>query len=393
MSENTSIPKTTLSPTYKPRVWPFTLLGIIILVFSIFTVKQWISRIEPKKPRPVVENVPFVSLQTVNLSDNQATFSTGGFVSAKTTANLAAEVSGKVLSLSPQFAVGNRVKKGETLATIDDKNYVAAVTSATANLATAKSHYAQEQAKSRQAARDAKRLKIKATALALRKPQLAAAKASIDNAEAQLKLAKQNLSKTKVKAPFDAVIQSRNIAVGDNVGANTVVGQLIGVQTFTVKLTLDSKQFNLVSIGDKVVLTNPSTGAHYSAIINRFDPALNQTTRTVGAYVEIDKPLSGDKPLLLNSYLTAEITGKTLYSTMWINNSDSIENQFVWIKDADNTLTTVAFTLFYRGAEQSLVRFNEPITDFITKPKDSFFIGEKVTTERPQRNLKNKNKQ
>lgn len=378
--------------TYRARPLPFIVLGLVILTVAIIIVIRWVSLVEPRKPHSVTEDIPLVTLQSVMLSDNQTTFTSGGFVSAKTTANLSAESSGSVISMTSLFAVGNRVNKGDTLAMIDDKNYVAAVASATANLATAKSNYAQEQAQARQAARDAKRLKVKATDLLLRKPQLSAAKANIANAEAQLKLAKQNLSKTTIKVPFDALITDRKISVGDNVSANTVVAQLVGVETFVVKLTLDSNQFNLVSIGDRVVLTNPSTGTSYSAIINRFDPTLNATTRTVGAYVEIEQPLSAEKPLLLNSYLTAEITGKTLANTMWINNSDSIENQFVWVKNADNTLAKVNFTLLYRGENKSLVQFNQPISHFISSPKDSFFVGEKVTTERPKPRAKGKGK-
>ncbi len=373
--------KTTLKSTDKPRTLPFVILGLIVLAVAIFTVIRWVSQVEPKKPRPVVEKRPFVKLQTVTLSDNQATFSAGGFVRAKYNSHIAAEVNGTVLSISPEFAVGNRVQKGDMLARIDDKNYVAAVASAKANLATAKSHYAQEQAKSRQAGHDAKRLAVKSSDLLLRKPQIAAAKAAIANAEAQLKLARQNLAKTTVKAPFDAIIQVRNISPGDSVGVNTVIAQLMGIKTFTVKLTVDSSLFNLLGIGDSVTLHNPDTGISYTAAISRFDPALDKTTRTVGVYVDIANPLAGEKPLLLNTYLYADIVGKTLADTMWIDNHSSVENQFVWLKRDDNTLAKAPFTLFYRGAEQSLVRFNKPISHFISNPKDSFFAGEKVTSE------------
>lgn len=372
--------------TYRARPLPFVLLGLIILAASIGVVFYWLSQTETRRPRPAKDNTTLVELQKVTLSDNQATFTAGGFVAAKYSSNLAAQVSGTVQSLSSAFAVGNILQRGDVLATVDDSDYVAAVAAATASLATAKSTYAQEQAKSRQAARDAKRLGVKSTDLSLRKPQITAAKAAIANAEAQLKLAKHNLRKTTIKAPFNAIVQARNIGIGDSVSSTTNIAQLVDINTFTVKLTLDSQQFNLVNIGDSVMLDNPDTGISYNGIINRFDPNLNESTRTVGAYVDIDKPLAGEKPLLLNTYLQATIVGKNLANSMWIANIDSVENGFVWVVRADKTLAKVPYTLYYRGNERSLVSFSEAISHFVTAPKDSFFAGEKVTTERRQNN-------
>ncbi len=384
--------ETIAKTTYRPKTLPFVILGFIVLLLAIGVTWWWISQVEPRKPRSVVEKLPLVSLQAVTLSDNQATFSSGGFVSAKYSSRLSAEVNGQVLSISPNFVVGQQVKKGETLASVDNKNYVAALANAKANLATAKSQYAQEQARARQAARDAKRLGVKTSQLLLRRPQIAAAKSSVDNAKAQLNLARQNLAKTVIKAPFDALIQSRYIAIGDNVMANTVVAQLVATDTFTVKLNLNSLLFNLVAVGNKVTLANPISGEQYAAVINRFDPTIDKTTRTVGVYVDINQPLSGKKPLLLETYFYADIIGKTVSNSMWIDNQSSVENQFVWIKDNDDRLKKVPFKLIYRGEKRSLVQFDDEVKSFITNPKDSFFAGEKVTTERPQKQHKKSEK-
>ncbi len=165
----------------------------------------------------------------------------------------------------------------------------------------------------------------------------------MDNAQAQLTLAKQNLAKTVIKAPFDAIVQSRN---------------------------LNSFLFNLVDIGNQVTLSNPISGETYSAVINRFDPSIDKMTRTVGAYVDIQQPLSGAKPLLLETYLYADIVGKTFPQSMWIDNQASVENQFVWVKDSENRLKKVPFKLIYRGEKRSLVQFDSSVKSFIANPKD-----------------------
>ncbi len=368
----------TTPPTYKPRTLPFVILGILLVATAVFITERWMSQVKPPRPRSVVEHLPRVTLQAVNPSTHTADFSAGGFVSAKYSSRLTAQVSGQVLTLSPHFVVGKHVKKGEVLATIEAKNYVAALANAKANVANAKSNYAQEQARARQAKRDAKRLNLKANRLLLRQPQLAAAKAAIANAEAQLTLAKQNLADTAVKAPFAAIVQSRHIAVGDGVMVNTAVGQLVNTEVVTVKLTLDSALFNLITLGSPVTLNNPMTGATYSAQIHRFDPAVNQTTRTVGVYVDISQPFAAEKPLLLNTYLHAKVTSKPLSNTLWVDNPATVNNQFVWTIDAEEKLQKVPFTLFYRGKTRSLVQLKRAVSHFISNPRDSFFVGEKV---------------
>lgn len=367
--------------TTKVRRLPLLVLGIIIFAVAIALSLNWINQLEARKPRVPKKTLPLVEIEPVMLSANQATLSAGGFVSAKFNSNITAEVSGTVLSVAEDFAVGQSVQKGQILATIDNRNYVAALATAKSNLATANSNYAQEQAQSEQAGRDAARFGTKASDLTLRKPQLAAAKAAVENAQAQLVLAKINLDKTKIKAPFDALIQARNIAPADSITASTAVAQLLSTEVFTVKLTVSGDVVDLLAVGNQVELQDSNTEQTYQATISRFDPSLNNSTRTAGVYVDIQQPLQGQQPLLLNSYLTATIVGKTIADSMWIDNKSIVKNKFVWIKREDDTLSQAPLHIFYRGEQQSLVQFQQVISGFIAKPKDSFFEGEQVTTK------------
>lgn len=371
--------------TRRPRQLPFVFLGLLVLAAAIALSIYWIKQVEPPKPRPPQKNITVVTLQPVITGEHSPIFFAGGFVSAQFSSRLAAQVNGVVKTVSPTFAVGKKVQKGETLATIDDKDYLAALAVAKAHLAETQSRYAQEQAQARQAAGDAKRLGVKGSDLLLRKPQLNAAKAAVANAQAQQMLAEKNLAKTIIKAPFDALIETRQIAPGDSVGGNSIVAQLIAVERFSVKLNVDSHLFNLLSLGNSVTLHNPDNGASYRTTIRRFSPTLDKNSRTVGIYADIDQPLAAEKPLLLNTYLHAHIVGKSQPNSVWIANHATVDNRFVWIKKADNSLEKQDFTLIYRDKSRSLVRFEQPVSHYISNPKDDFFIGEKVTTQAPEK--------
>lgn len=376
----------TLEPiTYRLRAWVMVvsiLLGIALLVSSIYQVMQWKNNKPKKKPPPPRISLPFVQTVPVILSENRVFLESGGFVNAKTTAQLSAQVSGKIVRLSPQLLAGKRVKKGEMLVQLGITDYQAAVANAKANLASAESAYQQEQARARQGTRDAKRLGIKTTDLSSRKPQLAAAKAGVYNAEAQLELAETNLARTTINAPFNAIVKSSHAALGEVAGIGNVLATLIATDTFTVKLPLNANELPLVKIGDKVTLTDNTYAAKYYGIINRLDAGFDAKNRTIGAYIDIKQPLRGDTPLLLNDYVNARIDGKVVTNSAWIDNSALVENRRVWRKNADDTITSVDVTVIYRGNKQALVTFTLPVKSLVTRPKDTLTDGQKITTDR-----------
>ncbi len=386
---------------YKLRKWSvifFLLLGIVVLVASVKIVAYWKSHQPQHKPRPPVTELPFVETMPITLSDNAVQIRAGGFVSAKTTTSITPQVNAKVIALSPNLAVGQRVKKGEVLVQLDKSDYHIALTRAQANLASAKaklteaqSKYQQLQGQARQAAREVKDLGLKATSLNLKKPQLAAAKATVAtakaailNANAQLKQAQLNLKRTKIVAPFDALVQSVSIALGDVANANKVITTLVAIDAYTVKMTMDSQAMKFIRVGQAVTLTDDIYGKRYQTVLSRFASGLDGKNRTIAVYADIAYPTYSEQPLLLQSYLHANIKGKTISNSVVIPNSAIVNNAYVWAKKADDSIAKVAINIVYRtyGSHESLVTMSAPVSEIITRPKDDFNDGQKVTTSR-----------
>lgn len=374
----------------KLRPIALVLFGVLLLIGSLLTVRYWVASQPTRQPRPTLVEQPVVETIAVRLGQHTITVDAFGFVFAKDTAKITPQVSGKIRQRSSNLQAGKTLNEGEMLIQLETTNYQAALASAKANLASAQSLYQQEQGKQRQATRDVKRLGVKATPLNLRKPQLAAAKAAVDNAQAQVMLAQSNLSRTTINAPFDAIVQDSSVTIGEIASPGTPIATLIATNTYVVKLTLSPSDLAWVSPGDFVTLTDPASGAVRTGIISHFDAAINQKNRTIAAYVDIDQPLSGDRPIRLAAYLQAKISGKTIANSLWVNNSAIVENRWVWQKRADNTITQVPIQVIYRGKNSSLLTFSQPIDTLITRPKDSFTEGEKVRT--PEKDKENQKK-
>lgn len=425
------------SPSMRtPRLWAWLLFALAVagLVVAVLTVKGWYDN-QPRPPkRPAKTVLAYVETLPITLAEHPVMIEAGGFVSPKTQVNLAAQVSGQIVRVSPNLQVGLRVKQGEILVQLNPSDYQAALakakaglanakanlasakanqSTASANVASAQSSYEQAQAQSRQAKRDVEQLGLPATRLNLKKPQLAAAKAAvkrakaglasakasvasakagIDSAKAQVAQAQIQLGRTQISAPFDSVVTRADVAVGEIAVPNKVLATLAGTQTYTVKLTLDSQAMRWVRLGDAVQLRDSVYHVVYDGVLSRFAGEIDPQSRTVGAFVDIAVPRQSNKPLFINSYLRATIRGQVIADSALIPNSALVEGAYVWAKGDDDRIAPVPVTLIYRQSERSLVTFSAPITTLITRPKDSFTAGQRVTTDSHIQPAKGKNR-
>jgi len=105
---------------------------------------------------------------------------------------LVPEIAGTITGLSDQFVVGGQFAAGEELIQIDRRDFEIALTQAQANVAAANATLQEEGARSEQAKADWKLLGRQGapSALSARLPQVAAARAALDSARAQVKRAR-----------------------------------------------------------------------------------------------------------------------------------------------------------------------------------------------------------
>ena len=106
------------------------------------------------------------------------------------------------------------MKKGQLLARIDPNDYHAALIDAQANMASARAALETEVAQGKVAEQEWKQITdTSPTELSLRKPQLAQEIARVKSAQASVLRAERNLQRTEIRAPYDAMINSRNIGL------------------------------------------------------------------------------------------------------------------------------------------------------------------------------------
>lgn len=294
-----------------------------ILITGVVGFFAFTSMKKPPEEKEKVDTTPIVAVHTIKLAPLTLTVSSYGVVKPKYETELVAQVSGQLVEISDIFVRGAFVKQGQLLARIDPSDYEAALIDAQANLASAQALLETEKAQAKVAEREWQRIKdMTPSELSLRKPQLAQEMARVKAAKAAVLRAERNLQRTEIKAPYDALIENRNISLGSFVTTGSPVGKLLGTAIAEVRLPVADNQLQYLQdqgkqANVKLIATYAGKKVQWPAKIVRNEGVIDNTSRMGYLVAQINDPYhlqekSALPPLRFGSYINAEIIGLSL---------------------------------------------------------------------------------
>ena len=243
------------------------------------------------------------------------TVSATGDVSALTTVNVGSQVSGIIDKLYVDFNAP--VSKGQLLATLDPRLFVAAQQKAEAGLASARAAVQKSQAAFADSQRIASRDRdLKARGLISQAEldtatstndgnaaALASAKAQVLQAQADRDQASINLAFTKITSPIDGVVISRSIDVGQTVAAAFQAPTLFVIANDLTKMQIlanvDEADVGKVREGEAAKFTvDAYPGEQFSGTIRQLRQAATTTNNVVtyAAVIDADNPARKLRP-------------------------------------------------------------------------------------------------
>jgi len=337
----------------KQIIVPIAILAAGILLFIGFS-----SMKKPPEEKAEVDNTPIVAVEEIHVAPMNLTVNSYGVVKPKYETELVAQISGEVVELAEVFVRGGFVEKNQLLARIDPNDYQAALIDAEATMASARAALEKERAQGQVAEREWKRITdTSPTELSLRKPQLAQELARVKSAQASVLRAKRNLERTEIRAPYDAMIESRMIGLGSFVGTGTKVGKLLGTDVAEIRLPVADNQLQfLAAQGEnaQVNLIGAFAGKDviWPAKIARSEGVIDNKSRMSYLVAEVKDPYGLNstinklehKPIRFGSYVSAEILGVSLDSAAVLPRY-LVDNSRVAILDSDSKLQYVEITI------------------------------------------------
>ncbi|WP_068545870.1 efflux RND transporter periplasmic adaptor subunit [Thalassotalea crassostreae] len=339
------------------------IIPIVIVALGFGGFSTLSSMKKPPQEKAKVDTVPLVSVNEVELQSLNLDVESYGVINPKYQTELIAQVSGEIVSLSEHFVKGGFIKKGQLLATIDPNDYEAALIEAESSLASARSSLELEKAQGKVAEREWQRIKdTTPSELSLRKPQLAQEMARVDAAEAMVKRARRNLERTKIVAPYDAMISGRQIGLGSYVSSGRVIGEILNVAIAEVRLPVADNQLQYLidgGLNSSVILTSKYAGLDHTwnATIVRSEGVIDTDSRMNYLVAEIQDPYglkSGDKALRYGSYVNAIIEGVSIPDVAMLPRY-LVDNNQVAVMDIDNKLLFKNVTIYRQQGKNVVI--------------------------------------
>ncbi len=326
------------------KPWVFGVLTAAILLLSLFISRSLIVTAPRAERQPPERQARLVDAVFVQPGSEQLVLTAYGVVEAAQRVSLSAQVSGVVAEIAPQFVPGARVLAGQSLLKIDPSDLLLARDRARADLATAQASLAQERGRQQVAQADLELLDMPLAdserALMLREPQRQAAQAAVDSARTRLAAAELDLARAEIRAPFDARVIRRDVVPGAQVGGvGTVLGELVGDELYWVTLMLPAASLRWLELPDEQGqggsavqirdASRPDAGPWQGRVI-RLLSQIETQGRRAQLLVEVNPRAPGAPPLLLGSYVKAQIQGRRLDAVYRLNPA-WIQQDSVWV--------------------------------------------------------------
>jgi RND family efflux transporter MFP subunit len=348
----------------KQRLTAVALIAVL-LVAGIATFKYLMATKPAAKRQTPVKMQVLVESAKVSPSVEPVVIKAFGRVKPAKEISLQARVAGSVVMVHKDLIPGGIVRKGEVLVQLDDTDYLLALRQKKDTLAQAQADLRIEEGNQNVAKQEWQLITSLTDGvdsstddLALRKPQLAKAEVKIQTAQTDVERSEIDLSRTTVTAPFDAIIIEKNIDVGSQITTQSVIAKLVGVDHFWVEISVPTMQLPwIVMPGAKSNGSDSkvfSAGGHFKGRILKLLPDLEEDGLMARLLIEITDPMAlktKADPLLINSFVRVEITGREIGAVYKIPRFALHENKTVYTVSAENSLHMQPVSVAWEDAE------------------------------------------
>lgn len=325
--------------------WVKIIAPIAVLLLGVVGMNVIGASAPEEEEKEAVDTRPTVKVENIQPLNHQVMITGHGEVKPLESTVLSAQVSGEVVKWHPNFVAGGLVKRGDVLFEIEREAYEAQLLQAQAQLASAQASLIEEQGRADVAKNEAKSLpKARITDLYLRKPQLLSAKAQVKSAQASVKLAKRDLNNTRVLAPYNALVVSRDLGAGQFVSTGSRIGLIHNIEI--AEVTFPVAGFDSAFLPSQLMglEANVATEGRYSlsrpGTIIRDLGLIDSATRMNHLVVRVDDPYSIDSKnpkLMFGHYVNVTFAGQELNQVFRLS-QDLVTNKSVWIVDDENKL-------------------------------------------------------
>lgn len=339
------------------------LVGIGAIAVAVLIVVVLVKTRPAPNMLPLTESalaVRAAQAQRVSLPQRWSAF---GTVRPMDAADIAAEVSGRVVERPAGLEAGTAVRAGDTLIRIESSDFASRVAALKQRIEALRAQIsgleveeaslgeqvqlAQEDAELAERELDRARQSVAAgagneSAVDVRRQAVARARQTLEalrqqldliptrraqlNAQlaadrADLSIAERELARTNVVSPVTGVVREMFIDEGEWIRTGEPVARVVDLRRLEVPLRVPAGAAGLVAVGNEAEVRRDSAARSvWSGRVSRVSPEADPLTRTIEVYVEVEQsdavgpdglPKPGSEILLPGQFVTATVRGTT----------------------------------------------------------------------------------
>ena len=357
------------------RIFINLFLSLLVIIAGIAGA-VYITKSTPKaRKRPPARMTPLVKVVAVAPGNHAVTLSAMGTVIPAREIILEARVAGEIVAMHPDFTVGGFLEKDSEILRIDPQDYQLALTLAQARVKDAESKLKLLEAEAesakdewRQLYPDRSQANNEPPPLVFKQPQLTAARAALTAQEADVRKAQLDLSRTRIRAPFNAIVRAKHVDIGSQVSGQERLAELVGTDEYWIQASIPIDRLEWITIpqrpaepGARVRVLHRN-GYEIAGTVIRLLGDLESEGRMARILVEVKDPLNltkevkGPSALLIGEYVRIEIEGRGLQNVYRIPRTALRDNSMIWVATRDSKLEIRHVETIWRDAETVLLR-------------------------------------
>jgi RND family efflux transporter MFP subunit len=321
-------------------------VGLFLAVLISVNEKQVV-------PESYEKIIPTVRVVSAEARTEYLSVTSQGTVQPRSQSELIPEVTGRVVWISPSLVNGGAFRKGDVLLRIDDADYLTLLARGEAALMRSESEF-------RHASEELKRLtSLNQRQLASQQQlddarQMAQVKeANLKEARANIEQAHRDVSRTQLRAPFDGLVRSEQVDMGQFVTRGQSIGTVYATDFVEVRLPISADQLGYLGLPVSargqlpdeqrppvtVAADFGDTRLLWEGQLVRLEAQIDEQSRMLYGVARLRINNDEDSPLLpVGMFIAADIRGRKVENVIRLPRSAMRDDNQVLVVDTQNRL-------------------------------------------------------
>ena len=358
------------------------IIGLVLIGVSLFFGYRIIqSKTKPEKK--VQKIVKTALVDTVRNHDVKIQIPTNGIITAKNRVELFTEVSGVFTKSSQPFKPGQAYGSGALLIQLDASEYYSSVQAAKSefyNLITSllpdlRLDYPNvfEKWQSYLATLAVDKSLPKLPEVADDKERYFITGRGVYSSFYNIKNLEERLAKYYIRAPFSGILVEANVTRGTLVRVGQKLGTFIDPSVYEMEIAVNKSYSSFLKVGNTVELANTDTAKKYSGTVSRINGAVDTSTQTIRAFVEVK-----GQDLKEGMYLTANLEAQRIANAIEIDRT-LLQNNSQLFQVKDSVLHLIPAQPVYLSETKAVVTDIPENTILLSKPIPGAYEGMRVS--------------